>query len=151
MPAHGHRVYLVRHAKAEAHSGGDDDARRLTPEGRARFTALVKRLRARLKVVRVLTSPLARALETAEILAHATGAPVEQAPRLAAGRSGPKDLVAAVRQATPGTALVGHNPEIAEALARLTGRDVEVKPGAVAALDVDGDDVSVAWIEVPGK
>jgi phosphohistidine phosphatase len=146
-----HRVYLVRHAKAEPHSGGDDDERRLTPEGRARFGALVKKLHRRLRVVRVLTSPLVRARETAEILARATGAPLEEAPRLAAGRSGARDLLAMVRRAAPGTALVGHNPEIAEALADLDEAELEVKPGAVAALDVEGDKVRLAWLEIPAK
>ncbi len=146
-----HRVYLVRHAKAEPHGDGDDDARRLTPEGRDRFAALLRGIRSRLRVVRVLTSPLARARETAELLAEATGAPLEPEPRLAAGRSGAREVVAMVRRAAPGTALVGHNPEIAEALAHLAEEDLDVKPGAVAALDVDGKDVSLAGLEVPGK
>lgn len=146
-----HRVYLVRHAKAEPHGGGGDDDRRLTPEGRERFAALLRELGPRLPVHRVRTSPLARARETAELLARGTGAPVEPEPRLAAGRSGARELLAMVRQAEPGTALVGHNPELAEALAHLTEADLEVKPGAVAALDVDGKDVSLAWIEAPGK
>jgi phosphohistidine phosphatase len=145
-----HRVYLVRHAKAEQGSG-DDASRRLTPEGRKRFARLVGSLRGRLTVARVLTSPLVRARETAEILARATGAAVEVDPRLAAGASSAKELVAMARQAAPGTALVGHNPELAEALARVAGRDLEVKPGAVAALDVDGKDVALAWLEVAGE
>ncbi len=146
-----HRVYLVRHAKAEPHHGDDDDARHLTPEGRDRFAALLRGIRNRLRVARVLTSPLVRARETAELLAQATGAPLEPEPRLASGRSSARELVAMVRRAAPGTALVGHNPEIAEALTHLAEEDLEVKPGAVAALDVDGKDVSLAWIEAPGK
>ncbi len=149
MPSH--RVYLVRHAKAEPHGSGDDDDRRLTPEGRERFTRLLRALKERLGVVRVLTSPLVRARETAEILAGATGAPLEAEPRLASGRSSARELVAMVRHAAPGTALVGHNPEFAEALAHLAEGDLELKPGAVAALDVDGKDVSVAWVEAPVK
>lgn len=148
MPAH--RVFLVRHAKAEAQAA-DDDARRLTAEGRARFARLLARLRDRLRVVRVLTSPLARARETADMLAQVTGAPVERDPRLAAGRSSARDVVAMVRKAPPGTALVGHNPELAQALSRISELELDVKPGAVAALDVDGDEVVLAWLEVPGK
>ncbi len=146
-----HRVYLVRHAKAEPHGGGDDDARRLTPEGRARFTALVHGLRARLQVSRVLTSPLVRARETAEILSRATGAQLEASPRLAAGRSGATELLAMARAAADGTALVGHNPELAEALAHLGEGDLEVKPGAIAALDVGRDEITLAWLELPPR
>ncbi len=146
-----HRVYLVRHAKAEPHGDGDDHARRLTPEGRARFSRLVESLRPRLQVARVLTSPLVRARETAEILARATGAPLEESPRLASGRSGAKELLAMARRAVAGTALVGHNPEIEEALAHLGEADLDVKPGAVAALDVAGERLRLAWLEVPGR
>jgi phosphohistidine phosphatase len=145
-----HRVYLVRHAKAEPQGAGRDDERRLTRDGRTRFTALVGALADRLRVTRVVTSPLVRARQTAEILAAATGAAVEEEPRLASGCSGPRELLAMLRGAAPGTALVGHNPEIAEALAQVADLDLEVKPGAVAALDVDGDALALAWFEAPG-
>jgi phosphohistidine phosphatase len=147
MPAH--RVYLVRHAKAEPNAG-DDTARRITPDGRARFVRLLAALGGRLAVSRVVTSPFVRARETAELLARATGAPLEEDPRLASGASEGGELLALARTAPPGTAFVGHNPELAEAVARAAGRDVEVKPGAVAELAVDGQSVRLAWIERPG-
>ncbi|WP_242395407.1 SixA phosphatase family protein [Anaeromyxobacter oryzisoli] len=142
------RVYLVRHAKAEP-KRTDDSLRRLTPEGRARFEAHVKALAPRLRVARILTSPLARARETAEVLAARTGATVEATDELASGRSDGRAILALAQEAADGTALVGHNPELAEAIARAAGRDVEVKPGAIAALDVDGREVRLAWIEAP--
>jgi phosphohistidine phosphatase len=145
-----HRVYLVRHAKAEPHAG-DDRSRRLTAEGRARFVRHLDALGARLRVSRVVTSPFVRARQTAELLARATGAPLEEDDRLAAGASTGKELLALVFEAPAGAALVGHNPEIAEALARLTGDDTEVKPGAVAELEVDGKHVRLAWLEGPEK
>ncbi len=148
MPAH--RVYLVRHAKAEPH-GGDDDARELTPEGRARFVHLAGALRGRLEVSRVVTSPLTRARQTAELLARATRAPIEQDPRLAPGSSSGRELLDLARESAPGTALVGHNPEIAEAVAEAAGTSLEVKPGAVAALEVDGRRVGLAWLETPAR
>ncbi|HET6410981.1 MAG TPA: histidine phosphatase family protein [Anaeromyxobacter sp.] len=144
------RVFLVRHAKAEAHSQ-DDGSRRLTAKGRSRFSALVALLGDRLEVARVVTSPLVRARETAEILARAKGCPVREDPRLLAGRSSPEELLALARRAASGTALVGHNPEIAEALAEVTGEDLEVKPGAIAAIEVRGEDLSLVFIETPGK
>ena len=146
----GNRVYLVRHAKAEARREDDGD-RRLTPHGRARFERLLQALGDRLQVARVLTSPLLRARETAELLARATRAPVEEEPRLGSGESGGRELLALARQAPPGTALVGHNPELAEAIALAAGRDLEVPPGAVAALDVRARDVTLAWLEAPSR
>ena len=145
-----HRIFLVRHAKAEPLEG-DDHRRRLTPEGRLRFTRLVGALAPRLKVSRVLTSPLVRARQTAEILARATGAPLEEDPRLAAGALDGRELLAIARAEPHGTALVGHNPEIAEALSRVAGKELEVKPGSVAAIEVDGSTELLEWLELPVK
>ncbi|ABC80068.1 SixA phosphatase family protein [Anaeromyxobacter dehalogenans] len=142
------RVYLVRHARAEA-SAGDDDARRLTPEGREGFAALVARLRARLAIRGVLASPLVRARETAGLLAAAARAPVEEDPRLAAGACGGAELLALARAAGDGAALVGHNPEVAEAVALAAGRGLEVRPGTIAAVDLGPASAALAWLEAP--
>jgi phosphohistidine phosphatase len=148
MPAH--RVYLVRHAKAEP-AAEDDAARRLTAEGRRRFEHHARALATRMKVTSVVTSPFRRARETADILARESRAPVSEDPRLAAGACDGRDLLALVREAPTGAALVGHNPEIAEAVAAVAGKDLEVKPGAVAALDVRGREIALAWLELPAK
>jgi phosphohistidine phosphatase len=148
VPAH--RVYLVRHAKAEPLVTGDA-SRRLTPEGRERFVRLVKALAPRLTVSRVLTSPLVRARQTAEVLARATGAPLEEEQRLASGESDGRELLALARSSPHGTALVGHNPELAEALALVAGEELEVKPGAVAAIELGGRGARLEWLELPPK
>jgi phosphohistidine phosphatase len=148
MPTHP--VYLVRHARAEPHAA-DDASRRLTPEGRERFLRLLGGLRDRLRIARVVASPYLRARETAELLCRITGAPLEEDARLASGASEGDELLALVRAAAPGTAFVGHNPELAEAVARAAGKDVEVTPGAVAELAVDGRAVRLAWIETPAR
>jgi phosphohistidine phosphatase len=145
-----HRVYLVRHGKAEP-LAKDDATRRLSPEGRERFTRLLASLAGRLEVSRVLTSPLLRARQTAEILARATGAKLEEDPRLAAGETEGRELLSIARAAPHGTALVGHNPELAQALALLSGRELEVKPGAVAAVEVDQSGARLAWLELPTR
>jgi phosphohistidine phosphatase len=142
------RIYLVRHAKAEP-KADDDAARRLTPEGRDRFEAHVAGLGKRLHVRRIVTSPFARARQTADLLAAATGAEVEEEAALASGASTGREVLKLAREAKEGTALVGHNPEIAEAIALACGRDREVKPGAVAELSVDGREVTLAWLELP--
>lgn len=146
MPAA--RVHLVRHAEAER-LAGDDASRRLTPGGRARFADLLRALGPRLRVTRVLTSPLLRARETAGLLAAASGAKLEEAEALAAGASSARELLELAARAGPGAALVGHNPEIAEAVSLAAGRAVEVRPGTVAALDLDGGRATLAWLEAP--
>lgn len=145
------RFYLVRHAEAEP-SPGDDAARRLTPAGRARFAAHAASLAGRMRVALVLTSPLVRARETAALLAAASGAPVEEEPGLAPGASSAQELLALARRRGDGVALVGHNPEMAEAVAAVARRHLAVSAGTVAAVDADAAGTSqLAWLEPPGR
>lgn len=67
------QVILVRHADAAPETLTQRDPHRhLTPEGRAQARALGRRLaRAGWPVVRVLSSPLVRAVQTAELVAAA--------------------------------------------------------------------------------
>jgi phosphohistidine phosphatase len=143
------RFHLVRHAEAAPKDARGDDARPLTPAGRERFAALAARLAPRLTLRRIATSPLARARETADLLGGATGAPVEGEPALGAGVSSPSELLALGARLGAGAALVGHNPEIADALAGVAGRQVEVRPGSVAAIDFEGGAFRLAWLEAP--
>jgi phosphohistidine phosphatase len=142
------RVYLVRHGAAESKAATDAE-RRLTGDGRGAFEALLRRLRGRLEVSRIVTSPFVRARETADLLAAATGAEVEEDDALASGRSSGRQILALARRLGAGTALVGHNPEVAEAIGLVTGKHVEVKPGAVAALDMDAGGERVVSVEAP--
>lgn len=142
----GFRFYLVRHAAAEP-AAASDAARRLTREGRAAFAAHARAHAGRMAVSRVATSPLARARETASLLAAATGAAVEEEPALAPGASGGAELLSLGRRLGAGAALVGHNPEIAEAIAAVARRHVAVPAGAIAAIDVDAGGLRLAWLE----
>lgn len=144
------RLYLVRHGKAEPDHAGGDAARRLTAEGSQAFRALARSLRPRLRVERILTSPLTRARQTAEILSAITGAPVEEEGALASGASTGREILALARRAGLGAALVGHNPEMAEAVALAAGREEKVRPGTIAALRDEGA-LGLAWIEAPPR
>ena len=144
------RFYLVRHGRAESRGAGDDALRRLTAEGRARFAAHARAVAPRLAVSRVATSPLARARETAGLLAVATRAGVEELGALASGASSGRGLLELGRRLGAGAALVGHNPEIAEAVALAAGRSLDVPPGTIAAIDSEDDRFRLAWIEAPG-
>jgi len=135
--------FLVRHGLAERRSAGGDAARRLTPAGRAAFAEVARAFAAHHRVVRIVTSPFRRARETALLLAAASGAPVEEAPELASGASGGAALLAFGLALGSGVALVGHNPELAEAVALAGGAEAEVPPGAVAAVDLAGH---LAWL-----
>lgn len=143
------RLYLVRHARAEAANSGGDAARRLTAEGRAAFEAHVRSLKATLQVVRVVASPYTRARETAQLLAAALGVRADPEQDLAAGASGAREVLRLAARHGPGTALVGHNPELGAAVSSLAGREVEFPPGAIAAVDLVEGEPSLAWIRVP--
>jgi phosphohistidine phosphatase len=143
------RLYLVRHAQAEANHPLGDAARRLTAEGRAAFRARAEALAREAQPVRILTSPYVRARETAELLGAATGAAVEAEEALASGRSTAQELVRIARVRGDGTVLVGHNPEVANAVALVAGREVPVPPGTIACLEFAEDDAGwprLAWL-----
>ena len=143
------RFYLVRHGRAEARHPGGDAARRLLPEGRAAFSAHARALAAELRLARIATSPYARAMETAALLGEATGAPVEPVAELSSGASDGRAILRLGAALGDGAALVGHNPELAAAVALAAGREVEFPPGAVAAIDADGGAFRVAWLRSP--
>ena len=77
---------LVRHGSAgdRAHWAGDDRLRPLDEKGRRQAEALVEELQ-RFTVLRVVSSPYARCVETVEPLAAALGLEVELDDRLAEG------------------------------------------------------------------
>src|SRR5437870_7847561 len=86
------RLVVVRHAIAEdreafARSHKDDAARPLTPDGRRKMARAALGLKELVPELELLAaSPYKRALETAEIIAHAYGHPrVERVPELAPG------------------------------------------------------------------
>jgi phosphohistidine phosphatase len=146
VTAGNRRVYLVRHARAEKDPAHDDASRPLSGEGRTRFRAHARALAGEIRLTRIVTSPFLRARQTADLLAEATGAEVEEEARLASGASDGEGLLALARSLGDGAALVGHNPELAEAIRLAAGGDVEVKPGTVAAVDVHGRVLRVAWL-----
>jgi phosphohistidine phosphatase len=143
------RLFLVRHAEAEPQGTAGDGSRRLTPEGRARFAAHARAVAWRVSIRSVVTSPLVRARETADLLAQTTGAPVVEEPALASGVSTGAEVLALARRLGPGVALVGHNPELADAIAHAAGRRVEVRPGSVAVIDADPAGFRLVALETP--
>jgi phosphohistidine phosphatase len=145
------RFFLVRHGRAEASNPAGDAARRLLLEGREELTEHFRALAwEELAIERILTSPFVRARETAELLSAATGAPFEEEEALSSGRSSGTELLRLGARLGHGAALVGHNPEMAEAISAAGGYKVDVPPGTVAAVDADGAGFRIAWIRTPG-
>jgi phosphohistidine phosphatase len=150
-------VYLVRHGKAEDDHPAGDEARGLTAEGRSEFRELAAELGPQLHLSGIATSPLVRATQTAEILAHAARiAEVEVHAELGAQEASAEGVALLARKLGPGWVLVGHNPSMSEALAVMLGLEQEprFRKGAVAALRPGAgarDPWTLAWVISPGK
>ena len=128
------RVYLCRHAKAAP--GGPDELRELTGKGRKQARALGEELaEAPEGPVLVLTSPLTRAVQTAEAIAEATGAPLRVEPLLGPGAT-VQDVRAAVSGTTGPVATVGHQPDCSEIAFAVTGADPGFAPGSMVELEL---------------
>jgi phosphohistidine phosphatase len=143
--ADGISLYLVRHAVAADRGDAypDDTKRPLTPRGALRFRRAVKGL-ASLdpRIELVLTSPLVRARQTANILAELLPSrpPLEEIDPLAPGASFDALMRAlASHGRLSGIAIVGHEPGMGETAARLVGArsPIPFKKGAVCRIDVD--------------
>ncbi len=138
------RLLLIRHGAAVPRGtpGVRDAERALTPDGRRKFREAALGL-ARIvdRPDALLTSPLKRAVQTAEIAAAAWG---RIAPReLTALATGAHDELARELEPFPGTAtvaLVGHEPHLSSLLARLVGaRDpaaLSFRKGGAALVEV---------------
>jgi phosphohistidine phosphatase len=140
------KLLLIRHAIAvpSGTPGIADDARRLTPEGKRRFEAAARGLaRIVARPDALLSSPLPRALETAEIAARAWGRlKVQEEPALADGRFADWDRRLATFADAELVACVGHEPTLSAFLARLLGSPrserVAFKKGGAALVDWPG-------------
>jgi phosphohistidine phosphatase len=137
-------LYLVRHAIAEERGDAwpDDRLRPLSAEGIARMKRQAKGLVAvGATFDQILSSPLVRARQTAEILADAYPAAPRIAdwPALEPDRR-PREALTGLREFARRTslALVGHEPHIGELLALLLGvrHAVPFKKGSVALVEV---------------
>ena len=140
-----HELYLIRHGVAEARGDAwpDDTRRPLTEEGISRLKKGARGLvRLGLEFDVVLTSPLVRARQTAEVFATAfnTRSPLVVIDSLAPEggvQAVMNDLEQHARRAR--IALVGHEPGIGELAARLLGsrRPLEFKKGTVCRIDIE--------------
>jgi phosphohistidine phosphatase len=146
------KLLIIRHAIAVSRNSPDlpDDERPLTGRGRRRFRKAADGL-ARIvdRPDVLLTSPLRRAVQTAEIAAKAWGRiePVEE-PALA-GSDLDAMLGAAMARAQGGgdaedatVALIGHEPSVSELVARLIGgaraEGLEFRKGGAALVELRG-------------
>ncbi len=153
-------LYLIRHGiAAEPETGQSDNARPLTPEGIARLreqAAGLDALDACFDVV--LTSPLLRARQTADVLVDnmSNRAPVIVAEALAPAGSSQSVVTELGRHGSRSRiALVGHEPGIGDLAAHLLGGHAPIgfKKGAICRIDFSrpppGGKGSLRWFATP--
>lgn len=140
-----YELYVIRHGVAEPRGDAwsDDTKRPLTDDGMSRLRKSARGLvRLGIAFDVVMTSPLTRARQTAEIVASAFNArpPIVVIDSLAPSGSY-QALIADLEKQGRRTriALVGHEPAIGETAARLAGsrHPFSLKKGAVCRIDVD--------------
>ena len=126
------RLFLVRHA--EAAPGEPDELRTLTDDGRATARGLGEQLKAE-HPDSVVSSPFLRARETADSIARAVGLTAEVDERLAPGADG--DVMRVVAEGKgEAVVVVGHQPDLSEAVFMLTGRVQQFAPGELHTVEL---------------
>ncbi|EGV51874.1 phosphohistidine phosphatase SixA [endosymbiont of Riftia pachyptila (vent Ph05)] len=142
-------ILLIRHAIAEertlfAHTGQPDAQRPLTEKGRSRMRSAINGLRRVMPQIDTLaSSPLLRAVESAQLLAEGYGLETPlQLPLLAPG--GDFDAIAAWlagHDEASRVCLVGHEPDLSELIGWLTAGSgesfIHLKKSAVCLLRCD--------------
>lgn len=142
-------LFVIRHAIAEPLGKANeftDERRVLTIEGRNRMREVVKGLvKLGVEFDLIMTSPLARAVETAEILATAVGLSkkeIKQSGNLAPGGSA-EQLFAEIKKhaGAEAIALIGHQPDLGGLISRIIQSDagalsIQLKKGSVCCLSV---------------
>lgn len=152
------RLYVVRHAEAVEKGTMPDGSRYLTPEGRRFFRTTVKRLDKKgCEPEVIFTSPLVRAVQTAEILSagidfDGTVAAVDElASELS--KEGLLKLLEGVPEAKS-VALAGHEPHLGDLVRELIGRDSPFsfpKGGCICLkFDRESGSASFKWM-IAGK
>jgi phosphohistidine phosphatase len=154
------RLLVVRHAIAVPHGTPEvpEDERPLTARGEKRFRVAARGLA---RICRrpdvLLSSPLVRARQTADIAAEAWGkVEVTETDALAGGSF--EQIAAAVEKYADQklVAAFGHEPDVSMVVARLLGTSdserLTFKKGAAALLDVPGrmaDGGALVWYVPP--
>ena len=149
------QLYVIRHAAAEEpFSSAPDSHRALTANGRERFRKTARKLARKVRSIElILTSPLVRAVQTAEILAGEIGHQwVRVLPQMAGGPAqAVLDSVLGMTGKHRSIAVVGHEPQVTELLARSLrlGPEEEAaihfRKGTVVLVEVRGPKAEVRW------
>jgi len=156
-------VYVMRHAEAvEGTETQQDEWRYLTEAGRSvaeKMSSSIARIGRKPRLT--ITSPLTRAVQTAEIAAENACRKnvIVASERLLPG-AGISELIEHLKGCSEAkrVMLVGHEPQLGTLVATLLGREgqaISLKKGACVALEFDPDSndkpASFLWYLAPGR
>ena len=147
------KLYLLRHGKADWPDWTKpDDERPLTKEGKGEMRRIARFLHdVNVAPAMVLSSPLPRAWQTAEIAAGALGVELREEPVLRKGFTAAKARALIQRAKGADLMLVGHEPDFSAVIRALTGGTVKLGKGGIARIDL-GDDAAagrLTWLIPP--
>ncbi len=147
-------LVLFRHGPAEDVAPDHRDAsRRLTPEGEKRTLAAARGLSRLLETPAIiLTSPLVRAMQTADMLGKVLSVEAITEPILAQSDLAP--ILPRMRASDQTVILVGHEPTLSGLIERcVAGRvthRVQMKKAGAAMLQLDADHgAELLWLATP--
>src|ERR1039458_1325893 len=156
-------LLIIRHAIAlerDRHRWRDDGARPLSPAGIRRARKAAAGLKQFSKSPdRLLTSPLVRARQTAQILTEVAGWPqAEEVPQLSPGEPALAVLTLLGKDRSKLVAVVGHQPGLGALLTTCllgNGRalPIEMKKNAIACVSLEGSPragrAALKWLATP--
>jgi len=133
------KLCFLRHGEADwPNWNKPDDERPLTERGRKEMKRVAKFLqRLKFSADAILTSPLPRASQTAEIVAERLGIELKTEPALAHGFSVERLRRLHAKADANCIMVVGHEPEFSEVIKELTGGEVRLSKAGVALLEVN--------------
>jgi len=147
------RLYFLRHGEADwPNWDRPDDERPLTERGKKEMRKVAKFLRELdISLDDILSSPLPRARQTADIVADRFKLQVHEQKSLGNGfnTSALKDLIQKYR--VDSLMLVGHDPSFTELVHELTGADCKLSKGGIALIELNEDKMKgrLLWLFPP--
>ena len=133
------QLYFLRHGEADwPHWTRPDDERPLTDFGKKEVRQVAKFLdRLTVKPNLVVTSPLPRALQTAEVAAEQLKTKLRQDEALEPGFGISELRTLLKRHGSKVLMLVGHEPDFTSVISALTGASLKLSKAGVALVDFD--------------
>jgi phosphohistidine phosphatase len=147
------QLFFLRHGEADwPHWTRPDDERPLTDFGKKEVRQVAKFLnRLKVKPDLIVTSPLPRALQTAEIAAEQLKTKLRRDEALEPGFGMNELRTVLKRHRSKVLMLVGHEPDFTSVVSALTGASLKLSKAGVALLDIDpeSEEGKLLWLFPP--